>query len=218
MIEDRLECMDWDTDGYPGEFIYGDSIYVDDYYMEELWKPIDGFRMEYWVSNLARVWSMKRNQFLRLKPMDKYGHLGVSLLLDGFRHYEYIHRLVAEAFIPNLYNYPIVRHLDDNPNNNTVYNLAWGTQRDNMYDAIRNGRAYMLSDEDREKGFEKSRTPIRAINLSTGESFIFRGQGEAARILRIPQANIWKVLNHQRPRAQGYAFEYLNRGEYHECY
>lgn len=218
MIEDRYECMDWDTDGYPGEFIYGDYMYIDDYYMEERWKPIDGFRMEYWVSNLARVWSMKNRQFLKLKRMDRHGHLGVCLHLDGFKYYEYIHILVAEAFIPNTHNYPIVRHLYDNPNYNTVYDITWGTQRDNMHDAIRNGRAYRLTDEDREKGFEKSRTPIRAINMTTGDILSFRGQGEASRILGIPQANIWKVLNHQRPRAQGYTFEYMNRGEYDECY
>lgn len=210
---ERYECMDWDSDGFPGEFIFGDQMYIDDYYMEERWKPIDGFRSEYWVSNKSRVWSMKNRQFLKLKPMDKHGHLGVCLTLNGRRYYEYIHRLVADAFIPNPHNYPVVRHLYDNPEYNEVEDLAWGTQRDNMYDAIRNGRAYMLTDEDREKGFEQSRTPIKAINLSTGEELIFRGQGEAARILGIPQANIWKVLNHQRPRAQGYVFEYLKRGE-----
>ena len=218
MNEDRYECMDWDFDGYPGEFIYGDEMYIDDYYMEEKWKPINGFRMEYWVSNKARVWSMKSEQFLKLKKLDRHGHLGVCLILDGVRHYEYIHRLVANAFIPNPKKLPIVRHLYDYPDHNTVEDIAWGTQLDNMRDAISNGNAYILTDEDREKGFEKSRTPIKAINLTTGEVFTFKGQGEASRILGIPQANIWKVLNHQRPRAQGYTFEYLNRGEYDECY
>lgn len=45
-----------------------------------------------------------------------------------------VHRLVAQAFIPNPHNYPMVRHLDDVPVHNWVENLAWGTQHDNVLD------------------------------------------------------------------------------------
>lgn len=51
-----------------------------------------------------------------------------------------IHRLVAEAYIPNPNNLPIVMHLDDNPLNNTVSNLKWGTHKENRYLAIVNGK------------------------------------------------------------------------------
>lgn len=51
-----------------------------------------------------------------------------------------IHRLVAEAFIPNPSNLPIVMHLDDNRFNNLVGNLKWGTQKENVNDAISKGR------------------------------------------------------------------------------
>lgn len=51
-----------------------------------------------------------------------------------------IHRLVAEAYIPNPNNLPVVMHLDDNPLNNKVSNLKWGTQKDNVRDAISKGR------------------------------------------------------------------------------
>lgn len=49
-----------------------------------------------------------------------------------------IHRLVAEAYIPNPNNLPIVMHLDDNPLNNIVSNLKWGTYKENRYLAIVN--------------------------------------------------------------------------------
>src|SRR5690606_32882164 len=52
----------------------------------------------------------------------------------------YVHRLVAEVCIPNPEGLPIVRHLDDNALNNRVENLAWGTQSDNAWDKVRNGR------------------------------------------------------------------------------
>ena len=211
--DDPYHDYDWGNDGYPGEFVYGDLLYIDEYYMDERWKPVKGFENNYWVSDMARVWSVKSQQFLRVKPMDKHGHLGVCLHVNGRAYYRYIHRLVAEAFLPNPHNYPVVRHVDDCPRFNTADDIIWGTQRDNFYDSIRNGRAYIPSNEDREKGHEKTRTPICAINLQTGDRFEFRGQGEAERILNIPQANIWKVLNKQRRSAGGYYFEYLNRGK-----
>lgn len=206
------DIHDWDIEGWPGEYVYGEDMYIPDDYMGERWKPIRGFEHEYWVSNMARVWSIKRQKFLKLKPMDDHGHLGVCLTSNGERYYEYIHQLVAEAFIPNPRGYKIVRHLYDNPECNEVEDLAWGTQRDNWFDCVRNGRAYFLTDADREKGHEKVRTPIRATNLITGESYDFRGQGEAARALGIPQANIWKVLNKQRPHAHNFTFDYIERG------
>jgi hypothetical protein len=57
------------------------------------------------------------------------------------RHY-YIHRLIAEAFIPNPNNYPVVRHLNDDASDNSIENLAWGTQSDNRLDCIRNGHDF----------------------------------------------------------------------------
>lgn len=194
-----------------GRFVHGDDTYLDDYYMDERWAYIDGI-VDYMVSDKGRVWSAKSQTFLKLKRLDRHGHLGVCLHQNGFNYYFYIHRLMAKAFIPNPHNYPIVRHLDDDPSNNDLENLAWGTQKDNARDSIENGNAYFLTDEDREKGHELSRTPLLATDLETGETFIFRGQCEAARELNVHQANIWKVMNGQRPQTQGYRFEYLDKG------
>lgn len=90
-------------------------------------------------------------------------------------------------------------------------NLTWGTQQDNWYDSVRNGTAYTPTNEDREKGSEKVRIPVKAVNLRTGNEMIFRGQSEAARELGLQQANVWKVLNGQRPATGGYYFEYLEK-------
>jgi hypothetical protein len=159
------------------------------------------------VSDKGRVWSEKTKRFLKIKPMDDHGHLGVCLYKDGTRRYAYIHRLVAKAFIPNPDNLPIVWHLYDDPSQNAVEDLVWGTQRDNLLDAAINGTAYVFTDEDRMRSYSISSIPVVATEVSSGRRKYFRSQGEAAKELRIPQSNIWKALNHQRHTAGGYIFE-----------
>lgn len=189
-----------------GRFVYGDDVYVDECYFDEVWAHISGFP-GYLVSNKGRVWSKKKNGFIKVKPMDDHGHLGVCLSHNGVSCYMYIHRLVAEAFLPNPDNFPIVRHLYDDPSQNTDSDLAWGTQKDNMQDAIRNGTAYSLTAEDRYKGNRDRMTSLVAIDISTGKSLWFESQSEASRVLGIPQANIWQVLHGRRYSAGGYTFK-----------
>ena len=193
-------------DSIEGRFIYGDNIYVDDAYMDEKWSHINGFR-DYMVSDKGRVWSIKKQKFLKIKLMDRGGHLGVCMYQDGKSYYKYIHRLVAEAFIPNPNNLPIVRHLLDEPSFNECDDLAWGTVKNNVHDAIRNGRAYTLTDEDRYNGNKDRMMHIVAIDIHDGKTIHFESQNEASRILRIPQANNHKVLHGKRKIAGGYYFE-----------
>lgn len=114
---------------------------------EEIWKPVVGYEGLYEVSDHGRVRSLDRrlphNGHTRffpgviLKPSShKQGYLTVKLR-GGGRHF--IHRLMAEAFIPNPDNLPLVRHLNDVETDNRLENLAWGTWSDNSEDSVRNG-------------------------------------------------------------------------------
>ena len=93
---------------------------------KELWKDIKDYEGHYQVSNLSRVKSIKFGKERILKPViDRHGYLLVSLWKNNKQKTYKVHRLVAEAFIPNPYNLPQVNHKDENPLNNNVNNLEW---------------------------------------------------------------------------------------------
>ena len=71
---------------------------------------------------------------------NQFGHLKHQLWKDNKLEQAYVHRLVAENFIPNPNNYPLVMHIDDDPSNNHVNNLMWGNQKDNMQQMSKQGR------------------------------------------------------------------------------
>ena len=117
--------------------------------MNEEWKDIPGYEGRYQVSNLGRVKSLARvcnvgqhsaayhlpEKIMRPK-VRKSGYSLVSLNKDGVAKDEYIHRLVAQSFIPNEGGLPYINHKDENPRNNRVDNLEWCTPK---YNANYNG-------------------------------------------------------------------------------
>ena len=205
---------DWDSDGFPGEFVYGDLGCGDDYYMDERWKRVWNLP-DYWVSNKERVWSSVKERFLDGSPVGN-GYIDFTLYNNGRKHRRYLHRLMAEAFIPNPYNYQNVRHLDDNPYNNELDNLAWGTQLDNVHDCIRNGHFRYFTKNDIAKANEIRRVPIVAIRLKDGKTVSFLSQQEAARKLNIEQTCICAVLQGRSNSAGGYYF--VRQDEFDETF
>ena len=111
--------------------------------MNEIWISVENYVELYRVSSLGQVFSIRRNKLLKLCT-DSNGYSMVVLSHKGIRSVQPIHRLVASAFIPNLENKPLVCHKDDDPKNNSVDNLFWGTYLDNMQDRDRKGRNGML--------------------------------------------------------------------------
>ena len=99
----------------------------------EIWKDIADYEGLYQVSNRGRVKSLPRNGTSKSEKLlnlhkDSKGSYNVSLSKNGKRKIAYVHRLVAEAFLPNPYNLPQVWHIDGNSENNEVDNLIWCTQ------------------------------------------------------------------------------------------
>ena len=158
-------------------FVYDEERYSNYGYEDEAWEETEYYGV--YVSDYGRVYNARTGHFLKPKPMDKHGHLGVALRINGRDKYVYVHRLIAKAFIPNPEGYPIVRHLNDDPSYNEVDNLAWGTQRDNHLDCIRNGHFKPLSDEAREKSLLASRKPVIVTEIESGRQFIYKSLNDA---------------------------------------
>ena len=93
-------------------------------------KDIAGYEGLYAVTSCGKVWSYKNEKFLTPKHSVK-GYLFVSLSKDGKVKNYRIHRLVAEAYLPNPENLPQVDHIDNDKTHNYVNNLQWITNRDN---------------------------------------------------------------------------------------
>lgn len=179
----------------------------------ERWKDIKGFP-GYQVSDTGRVRSRINNrhgvgtEYHELKPVNggKQNRKSVQL---GRGNRRSIHRLVAEAFIPNPNNHPLVRHLDDNPENNSVENLAWGTQTDNMQDCVKHGRLV----GDTRAAIEATRCPVRAISMDGSVYRDFISIQDAARSLNVWPQHICSVLQGKIRQTGGWFFERLESGD-----
>lgn len=91
---------------------------------KEVWRDVVHYENEYTISNYGRLFSKITNQIKR-PSMKENGYLSTVLYKNGRAHNEYIHRLVALAFVPNPSGLPQVNHKDENKQNNFATNLEW---------------------------------------------------------------------------------------------
>ena len=101
----------------------------------EIWKDIEGYEGYYQISNEGRVKSLNYNKTGKEKTLcsvlDKYGYYTIGLHKEGNCKRYLVHRLVAEAFIPNEYNKPCIDHINTVRTDNRVENLKWTTVIEN---------------------------------------------------------------------------------------
>ena len=115
-------------------------------------KDIKGYEGKYAITRDGKVWSYPKNRNSKkgiwLKPQlvisnsnrtKTHKHYSVGLYKNGKRKSLQIHRLIAQAYIPNPENKPDINHKDGNPLNNEVNNLEWCTKSENIQHAINNG-------------------------------------------------------------------------------
>ncbi len=127
--------------------------------MKEIWKDVVGYEGLYKISNKGRVFSLRKNIICKQK-LNYRGYPELRLYKNGLKKHYSIHRLVANAFIPNNQNKPQVNHRDCIKTNNKVNNLEWATHFENIKHAVRNK---LMSREGQRKLNEKDVLYIRKL-------------------------------------------------------
>ena len=162
----------------------------------EIWRDIKGYEGLYQISNLGRVKSLGRKSYSNVCLKDKIlnpalecknGYKRVCLCKDGKEKRIKVHRLVAQAFIPNPDNKPIINHKDGNKLNNSVDNLEWISRSDNVKHAYQIGL-------NRPSGGGHNKKAIRIVE--TGEVYI--SQEDCAKAINGSTAGVSMVINGKR--------------------
>lgn len=177
---------------------------------DEIWKDVKGYEGMYQVSSYGRIRRIGdySNQITHwksekiLKPCEKdNGYLIVSLSLNNKSKMKYVHRLVAEAFIPNIENKKTVNHIDLDRTNNNVSNLEWATYKENNAHAIK--KMHERGDNKRNR---KGSKPVLQFDLKNNFIKEFPSIREVYRQTGI--FGIEKVCKGQRKTAGGYIWKY----------
>lgn len=194
--------------------------------MNEIWKPVKGYEGLYEVSNLGNVRSLDKTRIVNRKgtvyetkykgktltPQPRqHGYLGVPLYGKGghkTRHFKTmaVHRLVAEAFIPNPQNLPEVNHKDECKTNNRADNLEWISRLGNVnYGTGQKRRAENARNNERSKAI---------VQLTRDGKFVaeYPSMQEVRRQKGYAPGNICRCAarNPQYSHAYGYVWRYAS--------
>ena len=183
---------------------------------KEIWKDVVGFEGIYKISNIGNLKSIQRNMKrgrgtvlvkdrIIKQATSMYGYKTVVLCKNNVHYNKRVHRLVAQAFIPNPMNLPFVNHIDGIKTNNKISNLEWCTASENGLHAYRTGLSISKCNK------PSISKPVRQIDRISGkEIMIFPSISEAARHYGFSNpSNIGECCRGIRKSAYGYKWFYL---------
>lgn len=195
---------------------------------QEIWKPVVGFEGCVEVSNLGRIRTMERlvtysdgrvfsYKSRILKPRLNKGYLYINIARGGKGNMFKVHRIVAQAFIPNPENKPCVDHINTIRTDNRVENLRWVTHSENMRNELTRRKASemmrsWLTDKmlQRKKEIGKSIRKVYQFDLNGSLIAEFSSLSDAARAVGVDLSSISQCCNHKRGynHAGGYLWSY----------
>ena len=167
--------------------------------MKEIWKDIEGFEKLYQVSNLGRIRSLFRYKIILNPEKTRNGYLRVMLCKEGKRKHYLIHRLVAQAFIPNPNNLPEINHKNEIKTDNNLNNLYWCDSNHNCNYGTRNDRIS-----------SKIKIPIIQMKEDYKIIKIWNSALDVEKTIGINRCGICNCLKGKTKTAGGYIWRYAD--------
>lgn len=160
--------------------------------LREIWRDVKGYGGLYQVSIFGKVYSKKANKIIQPYRNNK-GYLKIDLYKDGKCEKFFVHRLVAETYIPNPNGYPQVNHKDENKENNRVSNLEYCDSKYNINYGTGHDRAA-----------EKAKKSVFCIELNKS----FKSITEASKATRVCLQSISMCCRGRYNTAGGYHWRF----------
>ena len=158
-------------------------------------KDIKNFEGKYAITEDGQVYNYRLKRFMKLETCAN-GYQRIELSNNGKAERFFVHRLVAEAYLDNPNNYPIVNHKDYNPANNCVDNLEWCSY---SYNNTYNDRAKKVAAMKSQK--------VKQMTMSGELIKVWDSAAEASRELGI--SSVYRAANGTRKSAGGFKWEYV---------
>ena len=163
---------------------------------EEIRRDVTGYEGLYSVDIFGNVYKANGKEMKQIQ--NRFGYMNVSLTKNGKQTQYRVHRLVAQAFIPNPLNKQQVNHIDGNKKHNVVWNLEWCTCKENIDHALKTGL-------NRPKGNNKK--PV----VCTETGIMYSSIKDASEDMGILRTSICNVLSGLSENAGGYHFRRVER-------
>ncbi len=180
--------------------------------VEEIWEDISGYEGIYKISNLGNIKSLERIDARGYRRKEKYrrtvknsdGYLIVGLRKCNVERKFSVHRLVAEHFIENPYNYLEVNHKDENKENNCAQNLEWCNHKYNMHYTQERHPNFMICSNPKKRDRKINQYSLDGILIKQWNSVM-----EIKRKTGLNPDSIWSCCKRGH-RSQGYIWDFAN--------
>ena len=173
--------------------------------MQEIWKDIKEYENLYQVSNKGRIRKWK----IIKQSNTNNGYKCVNLIKNERYVMKKIHRLVAEAFIPNYENKPLINHKNGIKTDNRIENLEWCTSQENVIHALTNNRKLREKKEKR-KRLNYDNTKVNQYDKKYNLIKQWGSIREASEMCNIDIGNMSKCCRGKRNTTGGYIWRIVD--------